>query len=77
MAEQAVPAALQAHRTAMAEAAAAVDKEYPKFVCPDRAAWLNAKTPEERRAAKVLVFNEAEHRIAAPHDFIKHGKGEK
>jgi hypothetical protein len=68
---QNTPAALQALRDQAAAKAAAVDRDYPKYVTPDRAAWANAKTPEERTAAKVLVLNEAEHRVVAPHDFAK------
>lgn len=42
---------------------------YPKWVTPDRQAWLDATTPEARRAAKVLVADEAEHRLVVPGDF--------
>jgi hypothetical protein len=42
---------------------------YPAYVTPNRSAWLAAQTPDERRAAKVLVHNEVEHRAVAPADF--------
>jgi hypothetical protein len=69
MANQGVLAALQAQRDEVAAAERAVDRDYPKYVTPDRDAWAGAKTVEERNAAKVLVHNEAEHRVVAPHDF--------
>jgi hypothetical protein len=69
MATEGVLAALQAQRDAVAAAEKAVDRDYPKYVTPDRAKWEAAKTVEERNAAKVLVHNEAEHRVVAPHDF--------
>ena len=77
MGNQSVLAALQAQRDEAAAAERAVDRDYPKWVCPDRAAWAGAKTVEERNAAKVLVFNEAEHRLAAPHDFDTDGDDKK
>lgn len=75
MGNQGILATLQGHRDAVAAAEAAVDRDYPKYVTPDPIAWKNAKTVEERNAAKVLVMNEAEHRLVAPHDFK--GKGKK
>ncbi len=69
MSSQNVPTALQAFRDRQAAEAAAVDHDYPKYVTPDRAAWAGAKTVEDRNSAKVLVQNEAEHRIVAPADF--------
>jgi hypothetical protein len=69
MSTQNVPAELQALRDKAAAEAASVDRNYPKYVTPDRVAWAKAKSVDERNAAKVLVQNEAEHRVVAPQDF--------
>lgn len=70
---------LQKVREKAAAEAAAVDRDYPKYVKPDPLAWAGAKSVEERNAAKVLVYNEEEHRAVAPHDFkpAKADKGDK